>query len=209
MKIAEILKNPILVVFLGVSYFFALQLYMPRTHADKEVRAAYNELQAISRELAESKEPGNVKAVIQNFSGQIIQGFKAGFKSDNSGLIKFNEAKQSVVLSDIKRARSSWKTTERFVGKITNNYRLPITQIKLNFASFSKDGRLIDVNNTWLSDIKILNPKESAYFEIRRNLGQNGATDAEIKASESARYEIRVSGFEVKDLNKVDDVSSK
>ena len=200
MKTTELFKHPILIVIIGVTYFFVLQSYIPETKAKNEIRAAYQELQAISKELAESEEPGHIKGVIQNFSSQVVDGFKSGFKSDNSGLIKFNEAKSNINLSDIKKAKSSWKSKEKIIGKITNNSKYSVAQIKINFSSFSQDGKLIDVNNKWLSDIKILNPNESAFFEIERSLGEHSASEEELKSNESYTYELNIMGFEVKEL---------
>lgn len=196
MKTTELFKHPIFIVIIGVTYFFLLQSYIPETKANHEIRAAYQELQTISKELAESEEPGHIKEVIQNFSSQVVDGFKSGFKSDNSRLIKFNEAKSNIILSDIKKAKSSWKSKE----KITNKSKYSIAQIKINFASFSKDGRLIDVNHKWLSGIKILNPNESVFFEIDRNLGEHTASAEELKANESYSYELRINDFEIKEL---------
>ncbi|VAW91934.1 hypothetical protein MNBD_GAMMA21-2839 [hydrothermal vent metagenome] len=196
MKTTELFKHPIFIVIIGVTYFFLLQSYIPETKANNEIRAAYQELQAISKKLAESEEPGHIKEVIQNFSSQVVDGFKSGFKSDNSRLIKFNEAKSNIILSDIKKAKSSWKSKE----KITNKSKYSIAQIKINFASFSKDGRLIDVNHKWLSGIKILNPNESVFFEIDRNPGEHTASAEELKANESYSYELRINDFEIKEL---------
>ena len=200
MKAYELLKHPILVVIVGVAYFFMLQSYIPKTQANNEIRAAYKELQDISKELAESDEPGHIKEVIQNFSGQIVDGFKSGFKSDDSALIKYNEAKPKIIISDIKKVKTSWKTKEKLIGKITNKSQYSVTQIKVNFVSFSQDGKLIDVNNKWLSNIKILNPNESAFIDIDRSLGDHKASDEELKVNESHTYEIKVAGFEIKEL---------
>jgi hypothetical protein len=200
MKAVELLKHPILVVIIGVTYFFVLQSYIPKTQANNEIRAAYIELQDISKELAESEEPGHIKEVIQNFSGQIVDGFKSGFKSDDSALIKYNEAKSKILISDIKKVKTPWKTKEKLIGKITNKSQYSVTQIKVNFASFSQDGKLIDVNNKWLSNIKILNPDESVFIDIDRSLGDHTASDEELKANESHTYELKVAGFETKEL---------
>lgn len=200
MKTTELFKHPIFIVIIGVTYFFLLQSYIPETKANHEIRAAYQELQAISKELAESEEPGHIKEVIQNFSSQVVDGFNSGFKSDNSRLIKFNEAKSNIILSDIKKAKSSWKSKEKIIGQITNKSKYSIAQIKINFASFSKDGKLIDVNHKWLSGIKILNPNESVFFEIDRNLGEHTASAEELKANESYSYELRINDFEIKEL---------
>ena len=201
MNTTEIFRHPILIVIIGVSYFFLLQSYIPATKAKNELRAAYQELQSISKELAESEEPGHIKEVIQNFATQVVDGFKSGFKTDNSNLIKFNDAKSKILLSDIKKADSSWKTKEKFIGKITNKSKYSVTQIKINFISFSQDGKLIDVNNKWLSNIKILNPNESAYFQIERSIGEHSDSEEELKSNESYSYDINIIDFNVEELS--------
>ena len=84
--------------------------------------------------------------------------------------------------------------------KITNKSKYSVTQIKINFISFSQDGKLIDVNNKWLSNIKILNPNESAYFQIERSIGEHSDSEEELKLNESYSYELNILDFNVEEL---------
>lgn len=200
MNFNELFKHPMMIVIVGVSYFMILQVYIQGTRADAEIRAAFDELETISEELAQSEEPGHIKAVVQNFGEQVVEGLKAGFSSGNSGLKEFVKARPHVVVTDIQKARSSWKTKEKFIGKISNGTDHTLTQVKVTLSSFSDDGRLIDVNTKWLSDIKVITPNESVSFTIERSLGDHKTGDEELNSNVSQSYSIEVSSFEIKDL---------
>ena len=204
MNIKTFITDPLVVVLIGVSYFFVLQRYVEKPSLQSEIRGAYNEIQAISDELAKTDEPGKVKEVVANFATQVVEGLKAGFKGSNNELRKFNEARDSIVISDLSRGTSSWKNKETFIGMIKNKSKYPVTQLKVNLAFYSSDRKLIDVSNKWLSEIKLLTPGQSVAFKVERGLGDHSLSAEELNKRKAASFEIKLISFQVKELKKED-----
>ena len=204
MNMKTFFTNPLLIVLIGVSYFFLLQRYVEKPSLQSEIRGAYNEVQAISDELANTDEPGKIKEVVANFATQIVEGFKAGFKGSDGGLIKFNEARDRIVLSNLGRGTSTWKNKEKFIGVIKNSSKYPVTQLKVNLACYSSDGKLIDVSNKWLSEIKLLTPGQSVAFKVERELGPHSLSAEELNKRKAASFEIKLISFQVTELKKQD-----
>lgn len=202
MDMKTFLSNPLIVVMIGVSYFFLLQSYVGKPSLQKEIRGAYTEIQAISDELATTDEPGKVKEVVANFATQVVQGFKAGIKGSDDDLIKFKEARDKIVISDLGLSTSTWKNKEKFIGVIKNNSKYSITHLKVNLACYSSDDKLIDVVNQWLSDIKLLAPGESVAFKVERNLGDHSLSAEELNKRKAVTFKIKLVSFQVKELEK-------
>ena len=198
MRLSDFLKHPIVVIIFAVSYFFILQSTIGKSNLQTEIRGAYKELQNIADDLSKTDEPGKVKDVISNFSNQVVEGFKSGFQSGNKeDLIEFDKAKQRIVIKNTGKGPSSWKTKEKFIGILENNSSFPISTIKVNISCFSKEGKLIDSVNKWISEIKLLNPDESVsisrypagcVFRRAAGLGRSGCING--RGSAPARRRI-------------------
>jgi len=203
MTLTELTKNPVVVVLVALTYFFLLDAVFDRkgSHARKEIRQAYEEVQAIADELAQTDEPGKVKAVVSHFAEDIVGGFRQAFHSDGDRerLVEFVNTKEKIVLRDVTRAMSSWQNKEKFVGIIENQSEHPIAQIQLNMSCYSEDGKLMDAVNKWLNEIQLLQPGESMSFGIERAVRPQGASEQEAD-SRAHSIELKVASFKIKKL---------
>ena len=206
MTLAELTKSPVVVVLVALTYFFLLDAVFDRKgwHARKEIREAYEEVQAIADELAQTEEPGKVKAVVSHFAEDIVGGFRQAFQpdSDRERLVEFVNTKERIVLRDVTRAMSSFKNKEKFVGIIENRSEHPIAQITLNMSCYSEDGKLMDAANKWLSAIQLLQAGESMSFEIERAVRPHDASE-EKADSKAHSIELKVASFKIKKLKPV------
>ena len=80
-----------------------------------------------------------------------------------------------------------------------NNSDKPIGQIHLH-VTYKREGELIDVENKWLNDIKILKPGQSFAFEIERSLPRE-LKGEELEAFTADSVDVMVSGFDIKKLD--------
>ena len=135
-----------------------------------------------------------------NFSTQVVDGIKSGFQGNNSDLIRFNEVRQKINLSDLSRGITQLKNKEKFIGMIGNNSKYPVSQLRVNLVSYSKERKLMDVSVEWLSAIKLLSPGESMPFTVERELGSHSLSAEELNSRKAAAFEIKVASFQVVDL---------
>ncbi len=195
------LIGSLVIVLLGITYFFVLQSYVGKSTLQSEIRDAYSEVQRISDELATTDEPGRIKEVVANFATQVVDGIKSGFKGNNTDLIRFNKVRQKISISDLSRGTTQWKNKEKFIGVIRNNSDHPVSQIRANLVSYSKEGKMIDVSVKWRSAIKLLPPAESFPFTVERELGSHSLSAEELNSRKAASFEIRVVSFQVLNLS--------
>ena len=196
------LLGSLLVVLLGITYFFLLQNFFGKSTLQSEIRDAYSEIQRISDELATTDEPGRIKELVASFSTQVVDGIKSGFKGNNNDLIRFNEARKQISISELSRGTTQWKNKEKFIGVIRNDSKYPVSQIRVNLASYSSDKKLIDVSVKWLSAIKSLPAGESIPFTVERDLGNHSLSAEELNSRRAASFEIKVVSFQVVELSK-------
>jgi len=194
------LIGSLIVVLMGITYFFVLQSTFGKSTLQSEIRDAYSEVQRISDELATTDEPGRIKEVVANFSTQVVDGIKSGFKGNNTDLVRFNEARQKISISDLSRGTTQWKNKEKFIGVLRNHSKYPVSQIRVNLVSYSKEQKMIDVSVKWLSAIKLLPPGESLPFTVERELGSHSLSAEELNLRKAASFEIKVVSFQVLDL---------
>ncbi len=190
----------LVVAIVGITYFFVLQSYFGKSTLQSEIRDAYSEIQKISDELATTEEPGRIKELVANFSTQVVDGIKSGFKGNNSNLIQFNEARQKIKVTDGSRGTTQWKNKEKFIGVIRNDSKYSVSQLRVNLVSYSKERKLMDVSVEWLSAIKLLSPGESMPFTVERALGSHSLSVEELNSRKAADFEIKVVSFQVVDL---------
>ena len=110
---------------------------------------------------------------------------------------EFREIKKAIEISEIKQAHSSWASKEKVIGKIKNNSSVPINSIRLNVMFYDGNGTFIDVKDAWLSNIKVLEPKETVGFEVQRDLGNHDEDKNVLNKRKSADVKIQVANFEV------------
>jgi len=170
MDIKIFLNKPLIVLLIGVSYYFLLQNYVGKTSLQKEMLEWSAKLQAISK----------------------------GGPDDE--LIKFRKSRDNIAISDLGRGISTFKNKEKFIGVINNNSKYPVTKLKVTVACYSPDGKLIDVASTRLSDIKLLTPGESVTFLVERNLGDHSLSAEELSKRKAATFAIQLVSFEVREL---------
>ena len=197
------MKNILPSIILGICILTSVFLLnvSRETTADKEMRAAYNELNKIATELSENPNNGEVQAVVSNFAGQIVDGFKMAFNNADEQNVYLSVI-DKVSLTDVKTVPSGWKHKEKIIGVISNDSNRTISSIKINILSYDADGSLIDVNNQSLSSIKALRPQEKIGFEIDRSLGEHSDSPELLDTRRSSKNVATVISFKVAEESK-------
>ena len=185
-----IFASLLLPVSLGVSKYINSR-WKTKSILD-EIRVAAVEMQ--------DKEKGAIKLLVSNLLGQVVEGVKGAFgdvkNSQNTKLNEFREIKKAIEISAIKHAHTSWSSKEKLIGKISNNSSVPINSIRLNVMFYDGNGTFIDVKNQWLSNIKVLEPKETVGFEVQRDLGNHKEDKNVLDERKSTDVKIQVANFE-------------
>ena len=170
-----------------------------------EIRGAYKELNNILQEGTSDAEKNKaIQKFAQEIATQIKEGFSAGFKSnekdnkENPDAI-FLKAKKNIEIKNIKYIEPKWSGNENIIYSIKNNSNQNIGSIKLNFEYY-KNGELIDCENKWISEIKILEPNQEIALSVSRKLPKK-ETEEEQEQYKSDEIKIIVTGFDIKKIN--------
>ncbi|MGD8527043.1 MAG: FxLYD domain-containing protein [Thioalkalispiraceae bacterium] len=105
--------------------------------------------------------------------------------------------KKQLALSNIKIGTSSWKHQEKIIGTISNNSDKNIKSLHIAVSAYDANDQLMDVDNSWLSNIKILSAGESIDFSYNRSLGQHNAAEEELARHRASRVKVVVTGFDI------------
>jgi hypothetical protein len=172
----KILNSPIVVAVVAVLLLFGvMKLQKPRLAM--EVRAVSAELDRIVREGGTDAEKAKaIRDFANSVASNLREGFSSGFSSGSDGVKELDaaertylETKDKIEITNIKKVASSWDSREKYVYLIKNNSDKYLTS--LNFQmEYYKDGELIDSEQKWLSNIKVLSPGQSISVSIERNL---------------------------------------
>lgn len=108
----------------------------------------------------------------------------------------FLDVKSKVKIEDFSFVASKWQGRQTYIYKIRNDSRYYLTQIKVNHE-FLRNGKLVNVENKWLSEIRILAPDESMAMRGEYSF-PNGTEEADYHKFEVDSVNILVTGFNIK-----------
>lgn len=192
------MKNLLPSLILSISIIAAVLILTQNhsTRGDKEIRAAYEELNTISGELVDNPNNGKIKEIVSGFASQVVGGFKGAF--DNSEeMLKFKIAFTKVTLSDVKFVAADRKNKEKIIGIITNDSNELIKNIKITIMAYDEEDNLIDVTNSWLSEVKILQSSRSIGFAIERSLGEYNDSEDLLNSRKATKITATISSFDI------------
>ena len=195
----KIINSPIVVAIFVVASLFILKA-QTKPKIASEIRDAYEEIISIAEEASSDGEKSKaIQAFAEDIATQLREGFQAGFDSSTkdkkeSREEKFLRLKDQIALSNPEITSSSQKNMQTFIYRITNNIDVPIKQVKVNYEYYRGDS-LIDVESTWINDVKAIAQGESFAVKGKRYL-QGYQDDDELEAMKYDRVVITVTSFE-------------
>ncbi|MCK5578963.1 MAG: hypothetical protein KAI63_05520 [Planctomycetes bacterium] len=196
------INSPIVIAIIIIASLFILKSQMKPTLAT-EIRGVYKELNAILKDGATDAEKNKaIQKFAQEIAKQIKEGFSAGFKSgedkkEDKDKI-YIETKKKIKINGIKFVKAKWKGREAFIFVIKNNSDKYIKSLKLNYE-FYKNGELIDSENKWISNIKILEPNQGVAHSADRQFPQ-GTKEEEYDNYKSDEVRIQITSFDIKEM---------
>jgi hypothetical protein len=192
------INSPIVITIIAIVSLFVLQ----RTNKLKlaaEVRGVYEELTGIIEDgSSDAQKSKAIQQFAQEIAAQMRAGFSAGMKSSNPKSMdkdkQFIETKKQIEVSGIKYVQSQWPQREKIIYKVKNNSDKYVNQLKLNFE-FYKQGELIDCENTWIHEIKLLEPGQEIALNKDRQLPKE-----ETEKFKSDDTKIIITSFTIKEM---------
>ena len=195
------MNSPIVITVIAISALFIFRA-STKPNIAREIRGVYNELIAIVEDGASDAEKTRaLQQFTQEIATQIRQGFQAGFASDSDGKNKdkvYLQTKAKIEIHGVKSVQSNWPGREQFIFTIRNISDQHIGTIKLNYE-FYKGGELINVENKWISEIKILGPGEEFAMSAERSYPQGVQKEA-YDLYKSDEVQIKVTSFDIKNV---------
>ncbi|NIP31966.1 MAG: hypothetical protein GTO02_21065 [Candidatus Dadabacteria bacterium] len=120
-----------------------------------------------------------IDQISQTVSEEVVKPFQnMGSQQDEKLKAEF-EVLKNINVSNVSFAPTSWSGKAKIIGTLTNNSRKTVKGIHLT-ASLKKDGKLINVNNEWLSRIKAISPGSSVDFSFTVDLPEGESLDSLI-----------------------------
>ena len=192
------INSPIVITIIAIASVFVLKATMKPKLAS-EIRGAYEELNAIIEDSASDAEKSKaIQNFVQEIGTQIRNGFAAGFKSNDSQKENKDKiyvaTKGKINISGIKFVESQWTGREKFIFVVHNNSDKCISSLKLNYEYY-KNGKLIDCENEWVSQIKILEPNQEIAISEERSLPKKEADNYK-----SDEVKVTITSFDIKQI---------
>ncbi|MFI4910535.1 MAG: hypothetical protein ACIAQZ_02580 [Sedimentisphaeraceae bacterium JB056] len=175
----KVLNSPIIVVFFAFLLLIgAMRFQKPRFAM--ELRAASDEIDRIIKESGTDSEKAKaVRDFANSLASNLRDGFKSGLVSGNDGVKELDEAeilfldvKEKLVVSDIKKVDSGWDNQEKHIFTLKNNSDKYVTSISVSMEYY-KGQELLDCEQKWLSNIKVMAPGEEVAVAQTRRLPDN------------------------------------
>lgn len=196
------INSPIVITIIVIASLFVMKSQMNRSMA-AEVRGVYEEIIRIIEDGATDAEKTKaLKKFAQEIAGQIREGFSAGFKSKEKAATDrdriYIETKNKIAFLNIKKTASKWQGRERFIFIARNDSNQYLESLKLNY-SFYRNGELIDTENKWISEYKMIEPQQEIVLSVERQLPK-GLAKQEQAAHLSDQLKIQVTSFNIKEI---------
>jgi len=117
-----------------------------------------------------------VEQISETVSQEVVKPFQQ-MSSEQDQKLKFEfQILEKVVASNIGFAPTSWPGKIKVIGTITNNSDKTVKGIHLS-ASFLRAGKLVNVNDEWLSRVKAISPGSSVDFNFTTALAEGETTE--------------------------------
>jgi hypothetical protein len=204
------LNSPIFLVIFGAALISGGYFVSSQLAAKYRTQAILSGIREAAEDFEKNPDDGAIKKMISAIIGQAAKGIKDGFQKMGSidpqkDLEDFRVLRQKLLISDVQLAPIGWKGQEKVIGKITNTSDKPLQNIQLQITFFDAAGKLMDVTNKWISEIKVLEPHESIGFSETRSYAQMNDKDDKIEAGKSSKVEGKVLRFDPVEPKKVSD----
>lgn len=115
-----------------------------------------------------------IQQISEAVSEEVVKPFKNFGANQDKKTIAEAKILDNIVLSNVSFAHTTWKGNVKIIGTLTNNSNKIIKSIHL-LSSLYQDGKLANVEEKWLSNVKILKPNSSVNFTFTTSIseGQN------------------------------------
>jgi len=189
------INSPIVITFIAIVAVFVLKA-TTRSDLANEIRGVYEELNSIIEEGASDTEKTKaIQQFAQEIARQIREGFSTGFHSKNRELdTVYLDTKDKIKISGVKYVKSEWPAREKIIFAVKNCSGKYIANLKLNYEYYKK-GELIDCENKWVSQIKLLEPNQEIALSQLRSLPKG--EDADSYRSDEVK--VKVVSFVIKE----------
>lgn len=199
---SKFLNSPLFIALLVIASFYLIKTQTKPVLAS-EISGVYEEVIRIAEEGGSDIEKTKaLESFAKEVASQLRSGFSMGFASEEkekeeSREAKFLRIKEAIKIIDYKELETGRNSTQEFVYRLKNESDLPIRQIRINYEYYYED-TLIDAENDWISEIKVLAPNESIALKQNRNLPRD-LSDEALAAASFDRVEISITSFDTVD----------
>ncbi len=186
------LNSPIVIVIIALAGLYGvLELSQSKSTLAQEIRGAYDEINAIVKEgSSEAEKTKAIQEFAKEIAMQIRGGFGTGFGDDESEKKakdkEYVETRSKVKIIELKKVKSSWSDREKYVFAVKNESDKTVSSIKLNYEFYQK-GKLIDCENRWVSQVKLLGPGEEVAVSKERRLP---GEDSSVHSADEIRVKV-------------------
>ena len=134
-----------------------------------------------------------VKLGIEQISGAVSEGViepftKMGIEQDEK-LKKEAMVINKIVVSNVGFAPTSWPKKVKVIGTLINNSNQTVKSINIT-ASFYQGDKLVNVNEEWLSKLKVINAGASSNFSFKADVEEG-------QGANNLKVQIKVSDLEI------------
>ncbi len=191
------LNSPLVVLLLGLALWPLASSMAVRW----KLRTFAREVRALAQETGDPKETGTLKLLVSGWVSQVASGITGAFSQMGEDraetMSEYRRLRPSIRVSEVKQVESAWPGREKIVGKIANDSDKAISTVKITTMFYDASGSLIDVDNKWISEIKVIEPSTAVGFTVERTVGQMNEPPGQLDARRSKRVEVQVADFEV------------
>lgn len=154
------LNSPIVITIIVVVSAFVLSS-QSRPNLAEQARGLYDEIIDIAEEGSNDAEKTEaIQAFATQIAAQLREGFSEGFSSkddsdEESADQKFLRIKKEIEVFDVREVKGSSSNRREFLFSVKNKSDEHVKSIRVNF-DFYREGKLIDTESKWLSEIRVL-----------------------------------------------------
>jgi len=124
----------------------------------------------------------SARLALQNVIGGITRDAVDAYGSFKDTQAKQDQAKMAalkeVEVKGVKLVAGRFKGRQKVIGTLKNAGDRTIKGIKVTLSYFDAEGRLVDVDTSWLSSIAFLKPGEQANFSANRGFDRKTGAPA-------------------------------
>ena len=199
-----IANRPIVVLIVGLMAWPFVSSWATARAARQNVGGVAGGIRDVIEELSDAERHGEFQRLASGIISQITDGFRAALSRPFGGsgdtvdpVEQFRQLVRSVTISDIGKAASPFKGRESWIANVSNATQEPLRQIKIAASFYNSDGKLVDVINKWLHEIKVLEPGQEVGFRLDRTLGDSQADPKTYEPLVADRVDLQVVDFAV------------